>query len=197
MAKLNKLDYTEFVDILEKVDLETVEDEFVDNMYLAGMSISAKRLGIDLEVPKGRTHYRELPSGNPTIHALSHALIESLRCRLYAENDVTGAKGWIEKLLRYCEVNVWRLRKVLRKKYGQRAHCLLVNLAALFADAYLVTNDLRYLNILLKLSRMPLVADYHLVPFMFHHGRDSRLISLCVLKIWAVILSSLKDLREN
>lgn len=106
------------------------------------------------------------------------SVLEGLRVRLSAD----GAKDAeiiqaLECLLRFVEINLWRLKKRLHQVWGRRYLFAHANIAELFVRAHAVTGDVRFLNVALKLRD---VRGMRLTPIYLLMARDEvPVIQLC------------------
>jgi hypothetical protein len=93
--------------------------------------------------------------------------------------------AWLERLLRFCEVNGGKLKKRFLSEWHSDARILFVDLAALFGDAFIRTGDLRYLNVLLKMLRTGFVPAYHSLPNMEMRTEEDVVFVVNTAKAWA------------
>jgi len=88
----------------------------------------------------------------PLYKTLSVADLQALRSYIYQGKRVAEAEPWLEAIMRSCEVNMWRLARLMREVWGRdAAPTMTVVTAACLLEASLVREDLRFLNTVLKL----------------------------------------------
>ena len=110
-------------------------------------------------------HSSDLLSRKPVFKTLSTLDILFLRKCLIEKEARSEIYFWGEYLLRYLEINRPILFKKASLQFGspQAGRIALLELCALMMDIYFDTNDLRYLNITLKMLDMPRI--FSLGPF--------------------------------
>ncbi len=90
----------------------------------------------------------------PQYKNISLAHLQSLRWSLYGGAVAPNEAGmWVEAALRFCELNVWRLDRRMRGKWGAAAAPATVATAALLLEGHLVYSDPRLLNTVLKIRK--------------------------------------------
>lgn len=109
----------------------------------------------DLNFPE--IHSSDLLSRKPAFKTLSTLDILFLRKCLIEKEKRSEIYIWGEYLLRYLEINRPTLFKKASLQFGspRSGRIALLELTALMMDFYFETNDLRYLNIVLKMLDMP------------------------------------------
>ena len=87
---------------------------------------------------------------------LTIADFQSLRCFIYQNQpgELLLIEPWFEAILRFCEVNIWNLEKRMSEIWGyERAPSVTVLTTAFLLEIYLVKQDLRFLNAVLKIKK--------------------------------------------
>lgn len=88
----------------------------------------------------------------PLYKTLSVADLQALRGCIYRGKRITEAGPWFEAIMRSCEVNMWRLERFMSEVWGRdAAPTLTVVTAACLLEVGMVSDDLRFLNTVLKL----------------------------------------------
>jgi len=102
----------------------------------------------------------------PFYKHLTIAELQSLRCLIY-QNQPQGLffiEPWFEAALRFCEVNMWHLEKRMSELWGHdKAPSLTVLTTAFLLEIYLVKQDLRFLNTVLKIQRSRFFPSHQVV----------------------------------
>jgi hypothetical protein len=139
-------------------------DEYLRYFRLEPLQSGRKRFVKDSEIIKK----------DPSFKELNNEILLDLRYCLYTGESLDTAALWAEKLLRFCEVRLTSLRKrAIEKCASQREGQLLVlHLAAFLLDYGAHTDDLRYLNTVLKLADQKWILDSRTIPKLLHGSPD-------------------------
>lgn len=102
----------------------------------------------------------EIGAKKTSFKNLEQADIQVLRYWLQHAENTQLVNDWAETILRYCEINLSSLLKKTRVQFssGSRsadARPTLLELSAFLLDVYFERQDLRFLNIVLKLIELP------------------------------------------
>lgn len=90
----------------------------------------------------------------PAYRELTSAELQQLRCALYAPEPPAVARPWLEAMMRFCEVNLWRIERCMRDIWGKdAAPALTVLTAACLLECAVSTADARFLNTVIKLKQ--------------------------------------------
>jgi hypothetical protein len=106
------------------------------------------------QLPK-RTDFEAIELRNYTkFAAIEVADLVALRRNIYANQHSKIVNQWAEKLLLYCEIHRAALKKKAFDAFSKKSTVqhIFAQLSAFFLDYYRQTNDLRFLNIQLKLA---------------------------------------------
>jgi len=100
-------------------------------------------------------------SAQPSYKNLSAGILFALRQNLYEHTEIDSVALWAEKLMRFCEVRMSSLRKRAFTKWGNKAVAKnrMLELTAFLLDTYFYSDDLRYLNTVLKLSDLKWILN--------------------------------------
>jgi hypothetical protein len=99
----------------------------------------------------------DLISRRPEFKRLASSDLLFLRKCILTEENTTELTSWAEFLLRYLEINRSSIIKKARLQFGstQSGRIALLELTAFLLDIYFEWDDLRYLNLALKIMDMP------------------------------------------
>jgi hypothetical protein len=128
-------------------------------------------------------HSSDLLSRKPAFKTLSTLDILFLRKCLIEKEARSEIYFWGEYLLRYLEINRPILFKKASHQFGspQAGRIALLELCALMMDIYFETNDLRYLNITLKMLDMPRI--FSLGPFSQKQLNQLKKLPLILIQV--------------
>ncbi len=91
-------------------------------------------------------------SGRPLYKNITLNEIQNLRHQL--RNDPSCLHiNYIESIVRYFEVNMWKIRSAMLRKWGKNAYLGLVLSVAYIVEAFVVTSDARYFNTVIKINK--------------------------------------------
>ena len=92
--------------------------------------------------------------------------LQSLRCSLYQNHpdELSTLEPWFEAVLRFCEVNMWRLEKRMSELWGSDKASYATTLTSAFLlEIYLAKEDLRFFNAVLKIQRSRIFPNQQLL----------------------------------
>jgi hypothetical protein len=94
-----------------------------------------------------------IDSVDPSFKVVTNDHLFSLRQCIYSRRNSAVVDPWAEKLMRFCEIMLPDLKRRSIEKCGtnQAARLHLLHLATFLMDQSIATQDLRYLNTVLKL----------------------------------------------
>lgn len=104
-----------------------------------------------------------VPSNSePSFANLNEEVMLFLRAKLYKNQQYAAVNAWAEKLLRYCEIRQKDIKKLAIKKWKNRQNAQLnmLHLMVFFLDMAYVRDDMRFLNIALKLNDHKWLMDH-------------------------------------
>ena len=146
----------EITDIWDEIS--KLNSHLLSNPYapLIGLDDALHDFGL---TPLPESEYN--PEISPLIHTqqpsfkyLTEEILISLRNCLYNQSEMDTVSIWAEKLLRFCEIRFASLKKRAHEKWGDRqvTQLNMLHLSAFLLDYFAHSNDLRFLNTVLKLA---------------------------------------------
>jgi hypothetical protein len=136
---------------------------------------------------------------DPSFKALDHDILLDLRYCLYTSEALDTTAVWAEKLLRFCEVRLNSLRPRAKEKCGNQhgGRLLLLHLAAFLLDYAEFSNDLRYLNTVLKLLDQKWLFDARSIQTRLCGGVDKVPDALFEFRLLLVTQCLLRRLEKG
>ncbi len=103
----------------------------------------------------------EISKAQPSFKEVTDDILMELTLKLQRQTDMDCVSLWAEKLMRFCEIRLPTLRKRAFTKMGSRigAKNHLLRIASFLLDFYFSTQDLRYLNTVLKITDQKWIAN--------------------------------------
>jgi hypothetical protein len=140
----------------------------------------------------------ELFAGKPAFKNLNLPDILILRKCLHSNENTLELSLWAETLLRFLEINQASLLKRARSQFGsaQTARQALLELTAFILDVYFENQDLRFLNLALKLIDLPgLLSVKSISKDLTDHNKLSS--ALYQVRILIMSEAALQQLRRS
>ncbi len=138
--------------ILENKKSFAISDEypFLNNKYIQGLEVEDAQIINNISAELILNDLGEYPK----FKNLTFKDIIDLRILVHFEVANSIVYDWLEKILRYCEINYVNLKNN-EKKYARTREDsikLFNQIIALFVEYYLLENDLLFLNTALKIT---------------------------------------------
>ena len=103
--------------------------------------------------PTGDWIRQEMKCGRVLFKNLTVTDVQSVRARLYQARKIGDAGPSVDAAVRFCEVNMWHLRKRMKQLWGRESGSLAILTGACLVEAFLVSADPRLLNTTVKLVK--------------------------------------------
>lgn len=113
-----------------------------------------------------RTHANFLNTVTPSFKNLTEDILLELRLNIYQKQDDPKTGVWTEKLLRFSELNMSRLKTRLNEKIKDHLRIRVFGLqwVCLFLDEHFRTGDYRFLNTALKMQDLGWLYSDKMLP---------------------------------
>ena len=130
---------------------------------------------------------------------LSQDRLSALRGLLYAGHEIEKVSVWAEKLMRYCEIYYPTLKRRSSDKWGSPLSRRLgmLHLASFLLDYQLASNDLRYLNTVLKLMDFKWICQPRSVSQDLNRSGDRLACALFQVRLYMMADCALEKLVEE
>jgi hypothetical protein len=135
----------------------------------------------------------------PAFKNLEFSGVQLLRSLNFNEVNSVEVDDWAETLMRYLEINMAILKKKCINTFGSVSigKEVLLELAAFLLDHYFSTNDLRFLNIVIKLMDRRWLYSYHEKIHLDEDNKKSIYSDLLKVRLWIMREAALKNLAEG
>jgi len=123
---------------------------------------------------------------DPSFKALTDDIIFSLRHHIYTQTKLDIVDKWAEKLMRFCEIRYFTLKKrsINKCKTTVLAQLHILHLVCFFMDQSFCSKDLRFFNIALKLADLKWVFNRRTILcalIEMNNGFDSALLHFRII----------------